>query len=220
MIKYKVLSIITHPLYYLKYRGMVLLSSIRGTKGNVFSPKKAIISKSKIRFAGKENTMSLEGCHIYNCDILIQGDSLSLVIEKGVKLFNIRLKISGSGNTVHIGKGSSFGGGNIICGGKSTQITIGENCMLAEGLDLWNTDTHSIIQNGEIFNAARSVSIGDNVWTGKDVAILKGITVGDGAVIGMRAVVTHDVEPRSLNAGCPSRKIKDGVSWDLGESIG
>lgn len=213
MIKYKVLSIITHPLYYLKYRGMVLLSSIRGTKGNVFSPKKAIISKSKIQFTGKDGTIRLEGCHLHNCDILIRGNDNSLVIEKDVCLFNVRLKISGCGNIVRVGKGSRLGGGNIICAGRSTQISIGEGCMLAEGLDVWNTDTHSIIQKGKVINTPQSITIGNGVWTGKDVAILKGVTVGDGAIIGMRAIVTHDVEPRSLNAGCPAVKIKEDVSW-------
>ena len=213
MIKYKLLSFFTHPLYYLKYRGMVLLSSIRGKKDNVFCPQGSIVSKSTIRFSGKEHTVRLDGCHLYNCDILIRGNGNSLVIDKDVKVFNMRMKISGRGNIIHIGKGSCFGGGNIICAGKSTQIAIGEACMLAEGVDIWNTDTHSVIQNGQIINAPQSITIGNRVWTGKDVAILKGVTIGEGAVIGMRAVVTHDLEPHSLNAGCPAVKIRENVSW-------
>lgn len=52
-----------------------------------------------------------------------------------------------------------------------------------------------------------SINIGDNVWIGEKAAVLSGVTVGDGAVIGANSIVTHDVPPYSVVAGCPARII-------------
>jgi virginiamycin A acetyltransferase len=57
-------------------------------------------------------------------------------------------------------------------------------------------------------NLMPSCTIGNDVWIAANVVILRGVTVGDGAVIGAGAVVTKDVEPYSIVAGVPARKIK------------
>lgn len=51
------------------------------------------------------------------------------------------------------------------------------------------------------------VRIGDNVWIGEKAAIMSGVTIGDGAVIGANSVVTHDVPSYSIVAGCPAKII-------------
>jgi Hexapeptide repeat of succinyl-transferase len=50
--------------------------------------------------------------------------------------------------------------------------------------------------------------IGNDVWIGRDAIILDGITIGHGAVIGTRAVVTKDVRPYAVVAGVPAREIR------------
>ena len=50
--------------------------------------------------------------------------------------------------------------------------------------------------------------IGNDVWIGRDALILDGITIGHGAVIGARAVVTKDVRPYAVVAGVPAREIR------------
>lgn len=49
------------------------------------------------------------------------------------------------------------------------------------------------------------VTIGNDVWTGHNVNILAGVNVGDGAIIGAGAVVTKDVLPYAIVAGCPAQ---------------
>lgn len=61
-------------------------------------------------------------------------------------------------------------------------------------------DDRPLVCKGEIH-------IGDNVWIGEKAAVLSGVTVGDGAVIGANSIVTHDVPPYSVVAGCPARII-------------
>lgn len=52
------------------------------------------------------------------------------------------------------------------------------------------------------------VVIGNDVWLGWECVVMSGVTIGDGAVVGARAVVTRDVAPYSVVAGVPARHIK------------
>ena len=50
--------------------------------------------------------------------------------------------------------------------------------------------------------------IGDNVWLGEKVAVLPGVRIGHGVVVGAGAVVTRDVPDHCIVAGVPARVIK------------
>lgn len=50
--------------------------------------------------------------------------------------------------------------------------------------------------------------IGNDVWIGYGATILSGVTVGDGAIIGARAVVTRDIAPYSVVTGNPARQVR------------
>lgn len=52
-----------------------------------------------------------------------------------------------------------------------------------------------------------AIHIGDNVWIGEKAAVLSGVTIGDGAIIGANSIVTHDIPPYSVAVGCPARII-------------
>ncbi len=51
------------------------------------------------------------------------------------------------------------------------------------------------------------IRIGNNVWLGVGVAVLKGVVIGDGAIVGARSVVTRSLEAASVSAGSPARPI-------------
>lgn len=61
--------------------------------------------------------------------------------------------------------------------------------------------------------------IGNDVWIGYNAIVLKGVTVGDGAVIGAGAVVTKDVEPYSIVAGVPAKHIKYRFEQEIREKL-
>ena len=52
------------------------------------------------------------------------------------------------------------------------------------------------------------IIIGNDVWIGFEAVILAGVTIGDGAIIGARAVVTKDVPPYTIVGGVPAKPIK------------
>jgi acetyltransferase-like isoleucine patch superfamily enzyme len=53
----------------------------------------------------------------------------------------------------------------------------------------------------------RPTKIGDDVWVGFGAVIMSGSTIGNGAIVAARSVVTHDVGPYEIVAGAPARKI-------------
>ena len=53
------------------------------------------------------------------------------------------------------------------------------------------------------------VNIKDHVWIGSGAIILPGVTIGEGAIVAAGAVVTKDVEEKTVVGGIPAKKIKD-----------
>lgn len=60
-----------------------------------------------------------------------------------------------------------------------------------------------------IDTSKHTITICNDVWVGAGAIILNGITIGEGAVVGAGSVVTKDVEPYTIVAGNPAKKIKD-----------
>jgi virginiamycin A acetyltransferase len=56
------------------------------------------------------------------------------------------------------------------------------------------------------------IIVGNDVWIGYEAVIMAGVTIGDGAIIGTRAVVTRDVEPYSIVGGVPAKQIRKRFS--------
>ena len=64
------------------------------------------------------------------------------------------------------------------------------------------------------------IVIGNDVWIGFEAVILSGVTIGDGAVIGSRAVVTKDVEPYTIVGGVPAKPIRKRFDEQTIEKLG
>jgi maltose O-acetyltransferase len=62
-------------------------------------------------------------------------------------------------------------------------------------------------QSADFADKGGDVSIGNRVWIAYRAIILPGVTIGEGAVIGAGSVVAHDIEPYTIVAGAPARKI-------------
>lgn len=96
----------------------------------------------------------------------------------------------------------------IVC---MNDIHIGNNCAISWDVKIMDTDYHYINNKSN----TKAIYIGDNVWIGMSSLILKGVHVGNGAVIGARSVVTRDVPPYAVVAGNPARVVKEDISWNL-----
>ena len=65
------------------------------------------------------------------------------------------------------------------------------------------------------WNNKGGIVIGNDVWIGFEAVILSGVTIGDGAIIGTRAVVTKDVPPYTIVGGVPAKPIRKRFSDDV-----
>lgn len=91
------------------------------------------------------------------------------------------------------------------------EITIGENVAISENVTIWDSDVHSI--EGENHIKTLPIKIGDNVWIGNNVTILKGVNIGNGAVISAGSLVNKDIPAYTLSGGVPAKVIKKDIVW-------
>jgi acetyltransferase-like isoleucine patch superfamily enzyme len=104
---------------------------------------------------------------------------------------------------IRIGNGTYLNRNTEVVAAKA--VTIGRDCKIARDVLIMDSDQHPL--PGEQL-VARPVTIGDRVWIGARAIILKGVHVGDDAIVAAASVVTHDVPPRTMAAGVPARVIR------------
>jgi acetyltransferase-like isoleucine patch superfamily enzyme len=97
----------------------------------------------------------------------------------------------------------------VLCAGAS--IEVGESTIMGAGAMVLDHDFHRPVGQWDWADEhqadARPIKIGRGVFVGARAIILKGVTIGDRAMIGAAAVVTHDVPPAHLAVGNPARVI-------------
>lgn len=71
---------------------------------------------------------------------------------------------------------------------------------------------HKLLYEG--YENSKPIIIGDNVWIGENSMVLKGVCVGDGAVIAAGSIVVNNVPAKSLVGGVPAKVIKNNISWE------
>jgi acetyltransferase-like isoleucine patch superfamily enzyme len=112
--------------------------------------------------------------------------------------------------TVHRNGFMKIGDNNFINGAiisASERVTIGNNCKFGPYSMIMDSDFHDVADHN-CAGLSAPVVIEDNVWVGAKATILKGVTIGTGAVVAIGAVVTKDVPPFAVVAGVPAREIK------------
>ena len=96
--------------------------------------------------------------------------------------------------------------GNYVQLAPKVAITGGDHLIDQVGVPIIHTglDGHRQVQTKQL-----GVVIEDDAWIGFAAIILDGVTIGEGSVVGAGSVVTRDIPPYSIYAGCPARKLRD-----------
>jgi len=135
---------------------------------------------------------------------------------------------SGEGH-VTIGERVFFGESTVIC---RSRIELGSNIFVAWGSYLYDHDSHSLdyrerrkdigrqladFRSGHANYIAskdwavvnsRPIVVKDDAWIGMEALVLKGVTVGEGAIVGAGSVVSRDVDPWTVVGGNPAQVLK------------
>lgn len=147
------------------------------------------------------------------------------VIRKGVRIFKTNGAILNIGSNcvvdedavllltkpspkLQIGDSVTIGRGTIIS--IKDSLCIGDFTLIGPYVQITDNNHSTKRDNLIKYQRARinSVEIGQDVWIGSGARILAGVKVGNGAVIGANAVVTHDIPPFAIAVGVPAKVIK------------
>lgn len=127
-----------------------------------------------------------------------------------------------SANTRYINRlrrfGVKVGRGVIFRDASTVTIDLTRPCLVEIGNDVdinvnFTIMTHDYVSGvflnlyNELINSSGKVKLGNNIYIGRDVTILKGVTIGDNCIIGLGSVVTSDIPAGSVAVGTPARVI-------------
>src|SRR5437899_1309815 len=122
----------------------------------------------------------------------------------------------GHGTKVRCHEGVVSIGAKTVLGQECTisayqNVSIGRECVIADRVMLIDFD-HGVVEVDRPVRLQgiykRDVRVGNNVWIGYGACILRGVTIGDNAIVGTSAVVTKDVPPNGVVAGIPAHVVR------------
>lgn len=114
----------------------------------------------------------------------------------------VRIEVAPGGH-LSIGKGTYLNRNTtVVC---HDSVTIGEYCKVAYDVVIMDTDEHPVPGSARL---TAPVVIEDGAWLGARTIVLKGVTVGAGAIVGAGSIVTRDIPPRAIAAGQPAKVLR------------
>jgi len=186
-------------------------------EGNLFQAEGATLSHLELDIIGDRNRILVSpGCVLNNLRIRMRGCDHRLEIGP-----NCRVSRSGvfwfedDGCVLEIGQNTTMVEVSIAVTEPHSRVTVGEECMFANDVDIRTGDSHSVLEaaSGRRINFAENVTIGKHVWIAAHTIILKGVTIGAESIVAAGAVVTRSCGPGVILAGNPAQAIKTGITW-------
>lgn len=206
--------------FILKNLGRVDLSSTRKLQKKVKSGPACNIVAMKGTAVSIDRTASIEmgsGRLVINdswckanpfCTSFSMLESARLLVDQTFTIYSNALVSVDKGAVLELGGGFVNHGARIFC---FNHIKIGEHVYIGEDVLIRDSDGHEIV--GSSKPESMPIIIEDHVWIGARATVLKGVRIGEGAVVAAGAVVTRDVPPHGMAAGVPAKVIKEDVTW-------
>jgi acetyltransferase-like isoleucine patch superfamily enzyme len=122
-----------------------------------------------------------------------------------VRSVNVPVELcTGPAGTLVIGDGVRLNYGVSISA--EGRVAIGARTRIGPYVMIVDSDFHDVHRR-DVRPAPQPVTIGDDVWIGAKASVLRGVTIGRGAVVGTSAVVTKDVPAFAIVAGVPAKVV-------------
>jgi acetyltransferase-like isoleucine patch superfamily enzyme len=176
----------------------------------------SLLDHCEIELQGKNNTLEIaSGCRLWDVKIHLIGENLHCRIGVNCRLRGGQYQLEDRGSRLEIGDHCTIFT-PMISAMEGSSVRFGQDCLLAYGCDIRNSDAHSILNANtrERINPAADIVLGDHVWVGNGAQILKGVSIGPRAIVAARTVVTKDVPSGVLVAGVPAHVLRENIDWD------
>ena len=176
----------------------------------------------KIQNHGKNNIIRIgDFSRLIHCTIQIYGNDNVISIGDYCTCNEAVFWLEDNCSRIQIGDHTRLSGSIQLSAIEGTEIRIGNDCLFSSDIDIRNGDSHSLVRNGtrERINPSEPVVIGDHVWVGKGVTILKGTIVPDNCVVGAASLLCKPYKTANcVLAGVPAKEVKQDINW-LNERI-
>lgn len=139
---------------------------------------------------------------------LSMGAGSAMEVENGFSIGDNAYIIVRKNAVLHFGGGYINSNAQIVC---NQSITFGNGVAIADGVLIRDCDDHDVQYEG--YKKVAPVVIGDHVWIGQRATILKGVTIGENAIVAAGSVVTKDVPANTIVGGVPAKVIRENVTW-------
>jgi len=168
----------------------------------------------KTNLIGNNNEFLIGRAFFYNNFFFkIHGSDNHIIIEDGVAFNGGNIWIEANNCIIKIGKETTFESIHIALVEDNTKVTIGEDCMFGNNIEMRTGDSHAILKNGIKINKGQNIEIKNHVWIASNVIILKGSIIGENSIIGNSSIVTGVIGCNSIYVGNKIRKVNEGVNW-------
>lgn len=142
-------------------------------------------------------------------EVSVRGTPITIGARTMVDAF-VKIKPAGGSGAVSIGADCAINSGTVMYTGNGIAIgdavLIAANCTLAPTNHAFGDTTKRIRDQG--FQPSRGgIVIGDDVWLGANVVVLDGAVIGQGCVVAAGSVVRGELEPFSIYAGVPAKRV-------------
>lgn len=157
-----------------------------------------------------------EGVHLVNSTISFNGCNCVLFLCKNRNNYIVNLSLNNN-SVLYFGADTYINGCVNIILSEQQHFFIGNHCLLSFGIWIRTADPHLIYSctTKQRLNPSQSVYIGDHVWLGQSVLILKGTEIDSGSIVGAMSVLSGKKIPHNCSyAGNPGRLIKSDIFWD------
>lgn len=181
-----------------------------------------------INLHGKNNQVTIKTLKNIQENLVINIYGDDNIVNIGDKLWskNLYITIGNDGpcqgpcvaTQTIIGNDVSIEGLAINTYNSGSKVIIGNNCLFSTGIQLYNTDAHPIYDKStmKIINKVKTLEIGNHVWIGAYVTILKNVFIGDDNIIGWGSVVSKSFKENNVAiAGNPGKVVKRNITWKI-----
>lgn len=137
------------------------------------------------------------------------GENARLLVGNSFHIYSGARIYLDNNATLSLGSGYINNNATINC---FESIKIGNSVAIGNNVCIRDSDNHRIVSNEH--GKTGPIVIGDHVWIGMNVTILKGVTIGNGAIIAANSLVNKDVPDHTLAGGTPAKVLKSNVEWE------